>query len=82
MEAFLEIAISGTVNTVGLLSAGKIPFGDTFEVINSVTLLVLFPLCLLFPAFILGFYICKFSRWQDEDFENKYGAVFEGLKKD
>ena len=30
----------------------------------------------------MTFYLCKFAKWKDQDFDSKYGAVFEGLRKD
>ena len=34
------------------------------------------------PIWILVFYCRNFARWDDEGFDVKYGAVFEGLRKD
>ena len=81
MEAFLDISISGTINVFGLLASGEIPFDTTFNIINSVMLIVLYPICFIFPFAIVVFYLCHFAKWEDEEFENKYGAVFEGLRK-
>ena len=36
----------------------------------------------IFPIFVLVFYCCKFAQWEDEDFDAKYGSIFEGLRKD
>ena len=36
----------------------------------------------LSPFLILGFYNWHFSKLDDEEFEEKWGAPYEGLKKD
>jgi hypothetical protein len=42
-----------------------------------------FGVCLvLIVPFILGFYSYNFKRLKDEDFEEKWGAPYEGLKTD
>ena len=53
-----------------------------FYVVNNITLIVLGIAVIMFPAWVLIFYCRNFAKWEDEGFENKYGAVFEGLRKD
>lgn len=41
----------------------------------------IFGVCLaLLPFFIVIFYLKNFNRLEDEDFEKKFGATYEGLK--
>ena len=35
----------------------------------------------IMPIWTLVFYCRNFRKWQEEEFEEKYGAVFEGLRK-
>lgn len=82
MEAFLDISIGGTLNLMLAFRNGDMPWSSLFHVINSITLIVLFSAAAVFPVFICVFYCRSFARWNDPDFDQKYGAVFEGLRKD
>lgn len=53
-------------------------FGTGF---NYVMTAVLGGSLLLLPIFIVIFYTYNFHRWKDEEFEAKYGAVYEGFHK-
>mmetsp|Transcript_6846 Transcript_6846/g.9417 ORF Transcript_6846/g.9417 Transcript_6846/m.9417 type:complete len:86 (-) Transcript_6846:1131-1388(-) len=53
-----------------------------FEIVNNVTFILLSVSVILFPLWAICFYCKKFKKWQDKDFEEKYGAALEGLKKD
>ena len=35
-----------------------------------------------FVPFCIIFYLCRFRTWGDEKFENRYGTIFDGLRKD
>ena len=82
MEACIDIAISGSINLIVDIEKGEVPMDTAFQIINSVALFVLYTATMAFPVFILAFYACKFAKWKDEDFDSKYGAIFEGLRKD
>ena len=49
---------------------------------NNISAIVLGLSVGFFPVFVLVFYCVKFAKWEDEDFDEKYGAIFEGLRKD
>ena len=49
---------------------------------NNLSAIILGGAIAAFPIFVLIFYCCKFAKWEDEDFDEKYGAIFEGLRKD
>lgn len=53
---------------------------STFYVVNNVAQIVFAIAIMVFPIFVLTFYCRNFARWSDESFEEKYGAIFEGLK--
>ena len=55
---------------------------SAFLVVNNCAGLILGTLVILAPIFMVIFYCRKFNQWEDPDFEEKYGAVFEGLRKD
>ena len=37
---------------------------------------------LLLVPVVFVLYSRKFDRWEDDDFDEKYGAIFDGLRKD
>ena len=37
---------------------------------------------MVFPSFVLWFYCKNFSKWEQEQFQERYGAVLEGLRLD
>ena len=82
MEACLDISISGSINLYTNARAGELEWDTLFHKVNTLSLMILFPLVMVFPIAILVFYMCKFAHWQDEVFEERYGAVFEGLRTD
>ena len=53
-----------------------------FNSVNSVTLILLGSAVCLLPFGLGLFYYRRFSEWENETFENRYGAFLEGLKKD
>ena len=81
MEASLDIAISGSINLIVMIEKGEVPMDTAFQIINSVALFVLYTATLAFPVFVLAFYALKFAKWEDEDFDSKYGTIFEGLRR-
>ena len=83
LEAFLDLSISIFLQIYySDLNGGLFSSDEAFLVLNSAMTVILGPLAI---AAIIGygiFYLCTFSRWEDEQFDNRYGAVFEGLRKD
>ena len=57
-------------------------WSSRFEIVNNISMFVLATALFIFPIFIAVFYCVKFAKWGDEDFENKYGSILEGLRKD
>ena len=49
---------------------------------NNVALIVMAVVIVILPPWIIYFYCKNFDKWRDEEFEEKYGATFEGLRKD
>ena len=82
MEALLDIFITGTVNLILFYELDDIPMNGSFDILNTISMFLLYPLAGLFPFFVLGFYLYNFVNWGDENFEARYGTVLEGLRKD
>lgn len=82
MEASLDVSISGTINLIVDIENSKVPMSSTFDVINSISLILIYTVNLAFPVIILVFYARNYSRWTKPDFDKKYGAIFTGLRKD
>ena len=57
-------------------------FDSAFEAINTILVFILGIVTFVFVPFALAFYISKFASWGDEDFDKKYGATLDGLRKD
>ena len=76
LEGALETAFCCYIN----IKYGKFDrkiFGSVFSFLSSI---VLGLLLILFPVFILVFYLRNFDRLGDQEFLHKYGGVYEGLK--
>ena len=83
MEGSLDISICASLNYIFMReNAEGLQWGNSFEVVNSTAFIVLAILVCVFPAWALIFYCRNFEKWEDEEFEEKYGSVFEGLRKD
>ena len=55
-------------------------FNSAFEYVNNITLFVMLAAIIVLPPWIIYFYCKNFAKLQDEEFEKKYGATFEGLR--
>ena len=77
IEAAMEIAFGCYLNFKYGHFNVKL-FGAVFNYISTI---VLGGALLILPFFILIFYSYNFYRLADEEFESKYGAVYEGLHK-
>ena len=78
MEGLMEIAFC-TIITIMHVKPGT--FGSNFNLAFAYGLGFA---ALLFPVFLLVFYCYRFERMADDDdeeFDEKYGAPYEGLKK-
>ena len=49
--------------------------------INASTLACLTFVTVVGPFWILGFYLKNFDKWENEDWQEKWGAPLEGLRK-
>lgn len=78
IEAYLELAFSVYFN----LKYTSCDFNYFGSWNNYFFALMLGFLLVASPFFILGFYHWNFTRFSDEDFQERYGSVYEGLKKD
>ena len=57
-------------------------FDDFFFSVNTIITLLLGIIIVFFLPVVGVFYLKRFSRWETEDFDNKYGSLFEGIRKD
>jgi len=51
-------------------------------IVNSLSLIILSPFVFSFPIWATFFYCNKFKKWEDESFQEKYGAALEGMRLD
>jgi hypothetical protein len=77
IEAAMEIAF-GTYLQLKYGQFNFKLFGSWFNYISTV---ILGGALLLLPIFIVIFYTRNFHLLADEEFEAKYGAIYEGLQK-
>ena len=83
MEGSLDIAICGSLNYIFIKKeSGGLQWDTSFQVVNNLALIVLGIAVAAFPIWMMWFYCRNFKNWEDEEFEERYGAAFEGLKKD
>ena len=57
-------------------------FQTLFMGVNTVMTVFFTAIMAMFIPFLIIFYLRRFESWGDEQFENRYGAVFDGLRKD
>ena len=83
MEGSLDIAICCSLNYIYIdINGDGLKWDNIFLVVNNITFFVMVILVFIFPFWAVIFYCLKFEKWEEEEFEEKYGSVFEGLKKD
>ena len=82
IEGCLDISICASLNYIYIQTSHLgLQWDTTFQIVNSAALIILAAAVFIFPFWMLYFYCKNFSKWEDEHFEEKYGQVFEGLKK-
>jgi len=83
LEAGLDISVSIALQVYySDLNGGLFNSNEAFFMLNSIMTIILGPVVLL-AIFCYGiFYLCTFSQWTDETYDERFGAVFEGLRKD
>ena len=82
LEGCLDITICATLNFIDAYNKEDLAWNSFFYFVNNVFLVVLSAVTIILPAFISLFYCLNFSRWSDREFDDKYGAIYEGLRKD
>ena len=83
IETCLDISISVILQLYySDKNDGLFNSSDHFLLTNSMFTVILGPATLIFMTVMFIFYVRKFKNWGDEDFDEKYGAVFEGLRKE
>jgi len=50
--------------------------------VNYITLAASIIVLGVAPLFILIYYLCKFKKWNSDDFDSQMGACLDGLRKD
>ena len=83
MEACLDIAICfGIEYRYGLDGQVDLESSTLFYTVNTIVKVLLVSAVVIFPVLAIVLYLRKFDKWQDEAFEERYGATLEGLRKD
>ena len=83
LEGCLDIGICYGIEHHYIKKAGlDIELSTTFRIVNTSAQILLVSAIVIFPLAVLAWYLCKFHQWSDEQFENRYGATLEGLRKD
>jgi hypothetical protein len=83
LEASLDVAIASFYNIRIYQKVEDWYMPDLpFWWINQITLYGTVFALFVGPIWLLVFYLCRFKEWETPAFEEKYGAVLDGLKKD
>ena len=83
IEGCLDIAICIAVNLIDISESEEgLRWDTTFYMVNNISCFVLGFALMIFPVFVVIFYCRNFAKWTETSFEEKYGAIFEGLRKD
>jgi len=83
LEAALDLSVSITLQFYySDLNGGLFGSNEAFFVLNSILTILLGPAVIIAAISSGVFYIKTFDRWNDEDYNEKYGAIFDGLRKD
>jgi len=83
IETCLDIAISIILQLhYADLNGGLFGSSESFYLTNTIFTLILGPAAALFMIVMSVFYVRQFKNWGDPEFDDKYGAVFEGLRKE
>jgi len=80
IEGFLDISICASLNYIyETESARGFRFDTTFHTVNNIAFFVLTIAIVVLPFWSIIFYCKHFEKWGDDEFLEKYGAIFEGL---
>ena len=84
LEIFTASSLNIAVNTQASYSNGTFFYSwqGIFNIVNNVTLIILSVIAFLSFFVMAVFYVQNFDKWDDEEFEGNYGAVYEDLKRD
>ena len=61
---------------------GGLNFNSAFMGVNTVITLILGLIVACFLPFMMIFYLLNFTNWDNDNFDKRYGTVFDGLRKD
>ena len=83
IEGCLDIAICIAINCIDISESEEgLRWDSTFYMVNNISSIVLGCALMIFPVFVVVLYCKSFAKWTEESFEERYGAIFEGLRKD
>ena len=84
MEACLDICISFFLQVYFTeYNGGLFPDnGNAFLTVNSVAAILMTAAVVIIIALLFTFYYRNFSKWGEDKFDARFGAVFDGLRKD
>ena len=78
MEAYLDFYLCAFLNIKTIFWNKNLPGVQFCNVLSIMVIAGLIPLSI----FIIVFYARNVKRWNDPEFESKYGSLLEGVKKD
>ena len=78
LDVFICIALQFKYSDI---SEG-LSFDSVFLGLNTIMAVVFATATALFIPFLLTFYLCSFKKWKDASFENRFGTIFDGLRRD
>jgi hypothetical protein len=87
LEATLDFVISSLINIDILLKLMKEGVNDWWQPslpffwFNYLTVTFAVVVTIAGPIFVLVYYCCKFRHWKKNSFEQRMGAVLDGLRK-
>ena len=81
MEGFLDIGLCCALNYYNADDTDNgLHFHSAFLILNTISFAIFTVAIIAFPVWVLVFYCRYFESWSNEDFQEKYGAVFEGIE--
>jgi hypothetical protein len=87
LEATLDFSIAALINIETILDLQRDGKDDWWQPelpffwLNYLTVLFAVVVILIGPIFVLFYYTCRYHKWQLKSFENRFGAVLDGLRK-
>ena len=76
LESYMELLLATSLNVIMWSNES----GYVGVMFSNYYALFFFIVTVGFPIWIILFYLCNINRWEDDEFERKWGAVLEGTR--